>query len=45
MKEYKSPKLIAKNAPAGSYAAGCNVSKPYSDHSAASACKYCECRQ
>lgn len=23
MKEYKAPKMIAKNAPVGSYAAGC----------------------
>ncbi|MCH5238553.1 MAG: hypothetical protein J1E95_12305 [Muribaculaceae bacterium] len=23
MKEYKSPKMVAKNAPTGSYAAGC----------------------
>ena len=23
MKEYKSPELVAKNAPTGSYAAGC----------------------
>lgn len=45
MKEYKAPKMIAKNAPVGSYAAGCGAGMPHHGHASAGACKTCECRQ
>lgn len=44
MKDYKKVEMVAKNAPSGSYAAGCpqyNDSHS-SDYSHRCDCKYCE---
>ena len=43
MKEYKETKIIAKNAPSGSYAAGCPV-KAIND-STDEDCKQCESKK
>ncbi len=45
MKKYVKPAMIAKNAPTGSYAAGCGAGMPHQGHASAGACKTCECRQ
>ena len=37
---YKKPRLIAKNNPTGSFAAGCNVKQSGGDTPAG--CQYCE---
>lgn len=42
MKKYQKPQMVAKNAPAGSYAAGC----PRTNHGRGlfgmNGCRYCE---
>ena len=38
MKKYKKAKVVAKNNPQGSYAAGC----PAKSSGGASSCQYCE---
>ena len=45
MQEYKAPKMIAKNAPTGTYAAGCGGGTPHHGGASAGACKTCECFQ
>ncbi len=49
MKTYKKVELVAKNAPSGSYAAGCpqyksgfGLDSDYGAGNPHSACKYCE---
>lgn len=45
MKEYSKPKMVAKNAPSGSYVAGCptnNKCSGMSDNWHNDGCKYCE---
>lgn len=39
MKEYKKPEMIAKNAPSGSYAAGCPVGNQFGSEMY---CRKCE---
>ena len=51
MKTYKKVELVAKNAPSGSYAAGCpqyrsGAGRDYGGYQPGDprhACKYCEC--
>lgn len=41
MKKYSKPQMMAKNAPTGSYAAGCGATKSYTPANP-TACKVCE---
>lgn len=41
MKQYSKPQMMAKNAPTGSYAAGCGATKSHTPTNDI-ACKVCE---
>lgn len=42
MKKYTKVQMMAKNAPTGSYAAGCPVKNPGPSHWYQDGCRYCE---
>ena len=42
MKEYSKPKMVAKNAPTGSYAAGCPALYQHAGPPGARKCRDCE---